>query len=74
MISLDDAIYEVGDRTSSIRFEVEQARMARLAASSRSGDRVSRARRMAVQLGDYVAGFRCLVQSRFATEPGATAC
>jgi len=75
MISLDDPIYEVGRRTSSIRFEVEQDRMARLAAAGRSkGQGVSGGRRLAVQLGDYVAGLRCLVQSRFATEPGATAC
>jgi hypothetical protein len=74
MISLDEAIYEVEWRTSRIQFEVEQDRLARLAAASRSRDRVSRARRMAVQLADYVAGFRCLVQSRFATELGATAC
>jgi hypothetical protein len=74
MISLDEAIYEVGWRTSRIQFEVEQDRLARLAAASRSGDRVSSARRVVVQLGDYVAGFRCLMQSRFATEPGATAC
>jgi hypothetical protein len=74
MISLDEAIYEVGDRTSSVRFEAEQGRLARLAASSRSGDWVSVVRRTAILVGDYVAGVRCFALSRFGSEPGAAAC
>jgi hypothetical protein len=34
----------------------------------------SRIRRVAVRLGDIVVGLRCQVQSRFASEPAATAC
>ena len=74
MISLDEAIYEVGGRTSSVRFEVEQNRFARLAASSRSGNRRSGFRQAAVLAGDYMAGLRCFVKSRLASEPGAIAC
>ena len=74
MISLDEAIYEVGDRTSSVRLEAEQVRLARLAASSRSGDWVSVIRRTAILVGDYVAGVRCFVLSRFASESGVVAC
>ena len=74
MISLDEAVYEVGDRTSSVRLEAEQVRLARLAASSRSGDWVSAVRRTAILVGDYVAGVRCFVLSRFASNTGAAAC
>ena len=75
MISLDDAMREMKYRTSSFQFEAEQDRLARLAAAGRSkGERVSGARRLAVQLGDYVAGLRCLLQSRFTSEPSAAAC
>ena len=74
MISLDEAIYEVEDRTSNVRFEAEQVRLARLAASSRSGGGVSAIRRTAILVGDYVAGARCFVLSRFASESGAVAC
>ena len=69
MISLDEAIFEVRDRTSSLQAEMEQERLARIAAASRSRERVSGARRMAVQFGDYVAGLRCMLQRRFASEP-----
>ena len=75
MISLDDAMHEMKYRTSSFQFEAEQDRMARLAAAGRSkGERVSGSWHMAVQVGDYVARLRCQLQSRFASEPGATAC
>ena len=74
MISLDEASYEVGDRTSSVRIEFEQARLARLAPLSRSGDWVSAIRRTAILVGDYVAGVRCFVLSRFASKSGAVAC
>ncbi len=74
MISLDEAIYEVGDRTSSVRFEAEQIRLARFAASSQSGYWVSEIRRTAILVGDYVAGVRCFVLSRFAPDTGAAAC
>jgi hypothetical protein len=74
MISLDEAVYEVGDRTSSVRIEAEQVRLARLVAPSRSGDWVSAIRRTAILMGDYVAGVRCFVLNRFASESGAVAC
>ena len=74
MISLDEAIYEVGGRTSRMRFEVNQKRLARLAASSRSGNRRSGFRQAVILVSDYVAGLRCFVQSRLASEPGAIAC
>lgn len=74
MISLDEAIYEVADRTGSARFEAEQIRLARLAASSRSGNWVSAIRRTAILVGDYVAGVQCFVLSRFASESGAVTC
>ena len=74
MISLDEAIYEVEDRTSSVRFEVEQVRLARFDASSRSGDWALAIRRTAILVGDYVAGVRCFVLSRFASESGPVAC
>ena len=75
MIFSDHVIYEMGYRTNSRLFEVEQDRLARLATAGRSkGSSLSGARRMAVQLGDYLAGLRCLLQSRFAANTGATAC
>jgi hypothetical protein len=74
MVSLDEAIYEVGDRTRNVRIEAEQVRLARLAASSRSGDGVAAMRRTVLLVGDYVAGMRCFVLSRFASESGAVAC
>lgn len=62
-------------RTKIILAEVEQNRLAKLAASARSEDeRGSGGRRMAMRLGDLVAGLWCQLQSRFATDPGATAC
>ena len=74
MISLDEATYEVGGRTSSVRFEVEQDRLARLAASSRSGNRRSGFRQAVILVGDYASGLLCLVRSRFAADTASTAC
>jgi len=74
MISLDEAIYEVRGRTSSIRLEAEQLRLARLTASSRSGNRRSGFRRAVILAGDYASGLLCLVRSRLAANPAALSC
>ena len=55
MVSLDEAIYEVGDRTRNVRIEAEQVRLARLAASSRSGDGVAAMRRTVLLVGDQAS-------------------
>ena len=74
MISLDEAIYEVGGRTSNLRFEAEQIRLAKLAASSRSGGERSGFRRAVILAGDYASGLLCLVRSRLAANPAALSC
>jgi hypothetical protein len=43
-------------------------------AASRGAERESPIRRVAVRLGDFVAGLRCQLESRFAPEPVTTAC
>jgi len=70
-----DAMFEMEYRTRSIEAELEQRQLARLAAAARSKDgMVSQSRRMAVRLGDLLAGLWCQLQSRSATEPDAAAC
>ncbi len=44
------------------------------ASASRGAKREWPIRRAAVWLGDIVAGLRCQLESRFASEPAATAC
>jgi len=74
MNTFADVLFEMQLRTSSLQDEAKQERWARIAASSRSGDWASGIRRVAIQLGDYAAGLRCLLKRSFASEPGATAC
>lgn len=74
MISLHEAIYEVGGRTSSVQLAVGQDRLARLARSSRSGNRRREIRRAVVLLGDYASGLLFLVRSRFAANPATLSC
>lgn len=74
MYTFADVLAEMEIRTRNVRVETEQDRWARVAASSRSGDWTSGIRHVAVQLGDYAAGARCLLRRAFATSPGAVAC
>lgn len=74
MNTFADMLFEMEIRTHDLRAEREEDRWARIAAESRSGSRGWGFRRLAVQLGDYLSGLRCLLQSRFATDAGANAC
>ena len=72
MNSLADLHAEQQLRRRGCPYENERERMARIVAASRSRDaKESRIRGMAVRLGDFVAGLRCQLQSRFASEPVA---
>jgi hypothetical protein len=60
-----DALFEMDYRTKSIETELEQDRLARLAAASRRRDgMVPRSRRMVVRLGELLVGLGCLLQAR----------
>jgi hypothetical protein len=62
-------------RRRGLPCESEGRHVTRIAAAVRPRRaKESRIRRVAVRLGDIVAGLRCQVQSRFASEPAATAC
>ena len=75
MQGLGDAMVEMEYRTESLEAELEQDRLAWLAAAARSRKgMVSQSRRMVVRLGDLLVGLGCRLQARFAAEPGAVAC
>jgi hypothetical protein len=75
MLTYDDVLLEMQMRRNSLEAEAKQERWARLAAVGRSQPaREPVIRRVAVQLVDYISGLRCMLQSRFATESGVTAC
>ena len=74
MKTLADLHIEQQLRRKGDPYENERERMARIVAASRSRDaKESRIRPMAARLGDFVAGLRCKLQSRFASEPTAPA-
>ena len=80
MNSLADAhrvvLFEMENRRPDLHAVREQDRRAGwiAALSAPQDERESRIRRVAVQLGDFVAGLRCQLESRFATEQQAVAC
>ena len=75
MLTYDDVLLEMQMRRNSLEAEAQQERWARLAAVGRSQpEREPGIQRIAVQLGDYISGLRCLLQSRFATDTGTAAC
>lgn len=75
MNTFADILFEMQLRTSSLQDEAKQERWSKLAAAGRSqAEREMGIRRMALRFGDYVTGLRCMLQRRFASEPGATAC
>ena len=75
MHDLSNALFEMQYRVKSMEAEVEHHRLAKLAAASRPRkERMFGVRRMAVRLGDLVAGLRCRLESRWASEPAATPC
>jgi hypothetical protein len=75
MNTFADVLFEMQLRTDSLQAEAQEERWSRLAAAGRSqAKRDLSMRRMAVRLGDYVSGLRCLLQSRFAADTAPTAC
>jgi hypothetical protein len=75
MQGLGDAMVEMDYRTKSIEAEIEQNRLAMLAAAARSRDgMVSQSRRMVMRLGDLLVSLGCRLQARYAAEPGVVAC
>ena len=69
-------LYELETVRPNLQAVREQDRRAWwIAAASGSRDaKESRIRRVAVQLGDLLAGLRCQLESSLASEPAATAC
>ena len=62
-------------RSRGLPYESEGKKVARIAAALRPRrTKESRIGRVAAQLGDFVAGLRCRLESRYASEPAATAC
>ena len=69
--------FELEAQNRALQTEREQDRWAWWMAeayASRGAKQESRIRRVAVWLDDVVAGLRCQLESRFASEPVATAC
>ena len=68
--------FETKLRGRGLPYESEGKQVARLAASlrPRRAKKESRNRRVVVWLGDFVAGLRCRLESRLASEPTATPC
>ena len=70
-----DAMVEMEYRTESFEAELEQDRLAMLAAAARSQDGiVSQSRRMVMRLGDLLVSLGCQLQARYASEPSSSAC
>lgn len=68
-------LFEMKLRQQDLRSEAGQDGWARQAAGARvSGQTLDGIRRTAVRLGDIVAGLRCQLQSRFASDLEAAAC
>jgi hypothetical protein len=75
MLTYGGVLLEMEMRQKSLEAEARQERWARLAAAGRAHKvREPGIGRMAVRLGDFVAGLRCQLQNRFASDPAATAC
>jgi len=75
MNTFADVIMEAELRQKSFRAEAEQQRWVRQAMEARAGGQVrDELRRSAVRLGDIVAGLRCQLRSRFATQLDPVAC
>lgn len=68
--------FELEAQHRNLQTEREQDRWAwwMAAASEPRRARGAGIRQLAVSLGDYLAGLRCQLESRFASEPAATAC
>ena len=74
MISLNQAVYEVDGRRSTVQHEVEKFHLASLAASPRSGDWRSGVRRAVILARHYASGLLCLARSRTAVDSAAISC
>jgi hypothetical protein len=75
MNTFADVVMEAELRQKSFRAEAEEQRWVRQAAEARAGEQPwDGLRRSAVRLGDIVAGLRCQLRSRFATELDPAAC
>ena len=75
MYTFSYMLFEAKLRQQNLWSEAEQERLARQAAGARvSGQTADGIRRTAVRLGDIVAGLRCQLQSRFASDLEAAAC
>lgn len=75
MNTFADVVMEAELRQKSFRAEAEQQRWVRQAAEARvRGETWDGLRRSAVRLGDIVAGLRCQLRSRFATQLDPAAC
>jgi hypothetical protein len=75
MNTFADVVIEAELRQKSFRAEAEQERWARKAAEARVGTETwDGLRRSAIRLGDIVAGLRCQLRSRFATQLDPAAC
>lgn len=68
--------FETQIRRRGLPYESEGRQVARIAASlrPRRAKKESRIRGLAVRLGDLVAGLRCRLESRLASEPASTPC
>jgi hypothetical protein len=75
MYELSNVWFEMQHHLMSIQAEVEQDRLAKLAAASPlRKERMLSVRRMAERLGDLLTGVRCRLESRLASGSAASPC
>ena len=76
MNSYAEMHFETQIRGRGFPYESEGKQVARIAASlrPRRAKKESRIQHVAVWLGDLVAGLRCRLESRLASEPAPTPC